>query len=85
MFMPLNYGEGKDYAFQRLHNEIDRVNKGIFLIIQTDSQFFQWLTRKGNKSEECFVSFSLDGVAETDHFVVRATELSQIWSILCGI
>jgi hypothetical protein len=28
VFLPLNYGEGKDYAFQRLHDEIDRVHKG---------------------------------------------------------
>jgi Heterokaryon incompatibility protein (HET) len=33
VFLPLNYGEGKDYAFQRLHDEIDRVNKGRQLII----------------------------------------------------
>jgi len=30
--MPLNYGEGKDYAFQRLYDEIDRVYKGQSLI-----------------------------------------------------
>jgi hypothetical protein len=47
VFMLLNYGEGKEYAFQRLHDEIDRVNKGIFLITQTDLQFLQMLTRKG--------------------------------------
>ncbi|KAH8698212.1 heterokaryon incompatibility, partial [Phaeosphaeriaceae sp. PMI808] len=28
VYMPLNYGEGKDYAFQRLYDEIDRVHKG---------------------------------------------------------
>jgi hypothetical protein len=28
VFMPLNYGEGKGYAFQRLYDEIDRVYKG---------------------------------------------------------
>jgi Heterokaryon incompatibility protein (HET) len=33
VFMPLNYGEGKDYAFQRLRDEIDRVHKGRLLII----------------------------------------------------
>jgi hypothetical protein len=27
VFMPLNYGEGEDYAFQRPHDEIDRVYK----------------------------------------------------------
>jgi hypothetical protein len=32
VFMPPNYGEGKDYAFQRLHDEIDRVYKGRLLI-----------------------------------------------------
>jgi hypothetical protein len=31
VYMPLNYGEGKDYAFQRLHDEIDRVHKGRLL------------------------------------------------------
>jgi hypothetical protein len=35
VFMPLNYGEGKDYAFQRLHDEIDRVHKGRSLITQS--------------------------------------------------
>jgi len=31
VYMPLNYGEGKDYAFQRLYDEIDRVHKGKLL------------------------------------------------------
>jgi hypothetical protein len=31
VYMPLNYGEGKDYAFQRLYDEIDRVHKGRLL------------------------------------------------------
>jgi hypothetical protein len=35
VFMPLNYGEGKDYALQRLHDEIDRVHKGGSLITQS--------------------------------------------------
>ncbi len=28
VYMPLNYGEGRDYASQRLYDEIDRVHKG---------------------------------------------------------
>jgi hypothetical protein len=34
VFIPLNYGEGKGYAFQRLHDEIDRVHKGRLLVTQ---------------------------------------------------
>jgi hypothetical protein len=42
------------------------------------------LTRSGKKSDEFSVNFSLDGIAETDHFVARETELAQIRNILCG-
>jgi hypothetical protein len=31
VYVPLNYGEGKEYAFQRLHDEIQRVQKGMLL------------------------------------------------------
>jgi hypothetical protein len=35
VYMPLNYGEGKEYAFQRLHDEIQRVYKGRPLITES--------------------------------------------------
>jgi hypothetical protein len=42
------------------------------------------LTEIGRNSEEFSVSFSLANVAETDHFVARQTELTQIRNILCS-
>jgi hypothetical protein len=35
VYMSPNYGEGKDYAFQRLRDEIDRVYKGRLLMTQS--------------------------------------------------
>jgi hypothetical protein len=34
VFLLLNYGEGKKYAFQRLHDEIDRVTKLAVLVLE---------------------------------------------------
>jgi hypothetical protein len=49
VYMPLNYGEGKDYAFQRLHDEIDRVYKGKSLTSYLNLQLTSLVNAEWNR------------------------------------
>ncbi|KAN0078814.1 hypothetical protein V8E54_005327 [Elaphomyces granulatus] len=59
VYMPLIYGEGRENAFKRLREEMDK-------------------TAKGTKREDFSVSFSLSNVSETEQFVAREEELTEI-------
>jgi hypothetical protein len=71
--MPLNYGEGNEYAFQRLYDEFQRAQKGRSLnrsIIHSLSHsllsFLRILTGTGSNFEEFSINFSLADVTETE-------------------
>ncbi|RYO80968.1 hypothetical protein DL762_007374 [Monosporascus cannonballus] len=74
--MPLIYGEGREKAFKRLQEEIDKALKGrlassILTIIKS-------LTYTGIQHEDFSVTFSLSGVPEIEHFVAREQELAEM-------
>jgi Heterokaryon incompatibility protein (HET) len=88
-----NYGEGKDYAFQRLHEEIQRVQKGVLpawilaLTRATSALLIDCRTTNfgtGRNSVDFSVNFNLASVAEIDQFVAREKELAQMHDILHG-
>ncbi|RYP25684.1 hypothetical protein DL766_006952 [Monosporascus sp. MC13-8B] len=74
--MPLIYGEGKEKAFKRLQEEIDKARKGkLALSILT---IIKSLTYPGIQHEDFSVTFSLSGVPEIEHFVAREQELAEM-------
>jgi hypothetical protein len=88
--MPLIYGEGRDKAFKRLQEEIDKASKGKFSQIttrssssvQVQSTDSKSLTGAGIKREDFSVPFSLSDVVQIENFVAREEELAKMHTAL---
>ncbi|KAN0077383.1 HET domain containing protein [Elaphomyces granulatus] len=85
IYMPLIYGEGKEKAFKRLRQEIDKTLKGTYTLMGEDMPGIrQLITRIGMNHEDFLVAFSLSDVFEIEHFVAREEELAEIHRTLHG-
>ena len=89
--MPLIYGEGREKAFKRLREEIDKASKGKLLSyhlhsyeMKMHSSVRKILTGIGTKREDFSVAFSLSDVSEIEQFVAREEELAEIHRTLRG-
>jgi hypothetical protein len=89
--MPLIYGEGRDKAFKRLREEIDKDSKGrlfphitsiLHIEYRCDKTSSKVLTKTGNKRDDFSVPFSLSDVPETEHFIAREAELAAMHAVL---
>ncbi|KAN0071560.1 HET domain containing protein [Elaphomyces granulatus] len=74
VYMPLIYGEGRENAFKRLREEMDKASKGVG----------KFLTRIGTKRGDFSIAFSLSKVSEIEQFVAREEELAEIHGMLRG-
>lgn len=89
IYMPLIYGEGRDHAFKRLREEIEKLLKGklfhmLLAVIKNEPHFIivKFLTRTGTKHEKFTVTSSLVTLSGVDRFVARENELAEIHSNL---
>jgi hypothetical protein len=64
IYMPLIYGEGRENAFKRLREEINKALKGTLLCPITWAKITQLITRIGTHREDFSVTFSLSDVSE---------------------
>lgn len=84
--MPLIYGEGRENAFKRLREEIDRASKGEsfslnhwrILGAHMLSSTRGLLSKIGINHQDFSVAFSLADVSEIEHFVAREEELEEM-------
>ncbi|RYP56571.1 hypothetical protein DL771_011750 [Monosporascus sp. 5C6A] len=74
--MPLIYGEGREKAFKRLQEEIDKALKG--RLASSILTTIKSLTYTGTQHKDFSVTFSLSGVPEIEHFVAREQELAEM-------
>jgi hypothetical protein len=89
--MPLIYGEGRERAFRRLREAIDKSLKGklfphvtLFFSCRVQIQYAKTrlLMEVGTRYEDFAVPFSLSGVSEIKQFVAREEELAEIHAAL---